>query len=63
MSRKKKKPSEQVAPPDWTKAHYMQAMERVMESVDQMRKKEGPIYERWKAGMKAYVDSLESKET
>jgi len=61
MSRKKKKPSEQEAPPDWTEAHYVQAMERVLEAVDQLQKKEGPIYERWKAGMKAYVESLEEE--
>ena len=62
MSKKKKSLSSHEAHKDYTEAHYVQAMDRVLESIDQLRKKEGPIFERWKAGMKAYLDSLESKE-
>lgn len=61
MSRKKKSLSREEAPKRWEEGHYMQSWPRVLESIDQMQKKEGPIYERWKAGMKAYLDSLEKK--
>ena len=61
MSKKKKSPSKkEVRSPEDHQRHEA-GFDRWIESVRQMHKKEGPYFERWKAGMKAYLENLESK--
>ena len=40
---------------------YEASYNRVLEAIKQMREREGPVYEKWKARMKAWVESLEEE--
>lgn len=61
MSKKKKRLSREEVALLEGEGKYRASYDRVLESIYQLQKKEGPIYERWKAGMKAYLESLEEK--
>ena len=62
MSKKKRSLSEDKIRLQTADARYLHSWPRVLESIEQLQKKEGPIYERWKEGMKAWFDSLENPE-
>ena len=62
MSKKKKALSRQEVAILEGQSRYEASFPKVVEAIEQISKKEGPIYERWKAGMRRYLDSLEEKK-